>query len=96
MALPYYVEPEYWLEGYAVGDAISASCQMASALAFAARAVEKWEPLPPTPEIWADAASASGAWAPAAGSAGSWIDAGSASGIWAPVASSGKTWQDAP
>jgi hypothetical protein len=24
MPLPYYVEPEYWIEGYAEGDAITA------------------------------------------------------------------------
>lgn len=175
MASPYYVVPDYWLSGYAVGDAVAVSAQIAgsatisvdalrarnaaSAVAadlvaaasavtvvdvsgsgaaaltatvqagairpaaslitasaagsahavtlyvgaasltastavsaqvgavrsvygstaivssFTASAIEKWEPLPDTPEIWTDA-TASG-------------------GIWTPVASGSKTWQDA-
>ena len=39
MALPYYVVPEYWLEGYAVGDAISASCQIDTAATVDADAI---------------------------------------------------------
>lgn len=31
MVALYYVEPDYWLEGYAVGDALSASCQIDAA-----------------------------------------------------------------
>jgi hypothetical protein len=39
MTQPYYVEPEYWLEGYAEGDATSAAAVMPIQSAVLASAV---------------------------------------------------------
>jgi len=64
MALPYYVEPEYWEESYAVGDAKIAGAVIAPSLSVSAAAsrIVKWEPEPDTPETWTDIPAASGIW----------------------------------
>jgi hypothetical protein len=44
--LPYYVEPEYWEEGYAVGDATP----------------ETWTDIPAASGIWTDVPDTSEIW----------------------------------
>ena len=60
--LPYYVEPEYWVEGYAEGDAKLASAATSISAILTASAWFKWEPEPDAPKTWSDVSSASGIW----------------------------------
>ena len=62
MSLPYYVEPEYWLEGYAEGDAKIASASTAISVIFTANGRLKWETEPDTPETWTEIPSVSEIW----------------------------------
>lgn len=76
MSLPYYVEPEYWLEGYAEGDAKIASASTAISVIFTASARLKWEPEPDSPEVWTDRPLV----------VATWTDISDASEIWTEIA----------
>lgn len=62
MSLPYYVEPEYWVEGYAVGDAKISGASTVINVTFTASARLKWETEPDVPEVWTDKPLASATW----------------------------------
>ena len=74
MSLPYYVEPEYWLEGYAEGDAKIASASTAISVIFSASGRLKWQVEPDTPETWSDVAEASNIWSGAPVASAAWTE----------------------